>query len=161
MGAKGKAGAKGGLKVKIGLHGKAGGKAKVKAKPTGTCPMAVKFGFQTAAAYERKDRKVCKSLKQTCCTASSLNDFGKNFKTWMKQTSKTIWTLTKMPTVVGVMLGNLSGAKCAGGKKDDKKPVVKKDDKKKDEKDLVKEYFEGGANLVGGNVRGRSRAAAA
>lgn len=26
---------------------------------------------------------------------------------------------------------------------------------------LVKEYFEGGANLVGGNVRGRSRAAAA
>merc|ERR1712157_119406 len=82
-----KAGAKGkaGLKVKIGgkiggklkIGGKAGAKGKVAAKkPTGTCPMAAKMGFETVAAYTRTDRSVCKSIKETCCKAESLKAYG-------------------------------------------------------------------------------------
>merc|ERR1712166_968194 len=148
--AKPKVAVKGGLKIKTGLNIsgglKLGGKANIKVaakpaapKPTGTCPMAVKMGFETTEAYNRTDKSVCKSLKQSCCKAESMKTFGLNFKAWMKQTSKTMWTLCKLPTIAGVVMGNLSAATCPKAKKDDDKKDDKKDEKKDDKKDDKKD----------------------
>ena len=73
----------GGLKISGATNAKTGGKLKicgglkvggatkvtVKAapKPAGTCPMATNLGFDVVSAYNRTDRSICKSLKQTCC----------------------------------------------------------------------------------------------
>merc|ERR1712048_667952 len=83
----------------------------------------------------RKDKSVCSSLKQTCCTEASLKEYATGFKKWLKQTSKTLWTLNRIPTIAGVIMGNLSVQTCGGAaKKDDKKDDKKKDDKKNDTK---------------------------
>ena len=108
------------LKIKIG--GKAHGNLKIKskttkkeaAKPTGTCPMAAKMGFKTTTAYTRNSRKACKSLKTTCCTNESLDAYAKKYKLFLRKSSKTLWTLNKIPTLVGVIMGNLSSSTCPG-----------------------------------------------
>merc|ERR1712048_315020 len=115
------------------------GAAKTEEKPKGTCPMAAKMGFETVEAYNRTDRKVCKSLKQTCCKAESLNNYQKNFKAWVKESSKTLWTLSKLPTIMGNIMGNLKVDKCGGDDKKDAKKDEKKDEKKDDKKDEKKD----------------------
>merc|ERR1711881_278523 len=127
--------AKGGAKLHIKIGGGAAAK-KEEPKPVGTCPMAARFGFKAVAAYNRKDKSVCSSLKQTCCEEASFKEYAQGFKKWLKQTSKTLWTLGKIPTIAGVVMGNLTVSTCGGAaKKDDIKTL---DDKIKRIKKIEK-----------------------
>merc|ERR1719262_714513 len=124
-----------GLKVGGGVKAKAAVKTQAKVY-TGTCPYAAKFGMTQVKAYAHTNKSVCKSLESTCCDAKSMTDYQTGFRKWTKSLSKTMWTLLRIPTMAGVIMGNLKVDKCAAGaapaKKDDKKPATpaKKDDKK-------------------------------
>jgi hypothetical protein len=104
-------------KAKVNVKVKAKKAVKTQAKELeGTCPYASKFGMKQVTAYANKG-EVCKSLKSTCCDASSMRTFATEFKTWRRNLSKTMWTLMRIPAMAGNVMGNLKLDKCADADK--------------------------------------------
>jgi hypothetical protein len=106
-------------KAKVNVKVKADAKKAVKTQAKaleGTCPYASKFGMKQVTAYANKG-DVCKSLKSTCCDASSMRTFATEFKTWRRNLSKTMWTLMRIPAMAGNVMGNLKLDKCADADK--------------------------------------------
>merc|ERR1712166_1625575 len=140
----------------------------------GKCPWAAKLGFIEVPAYKNTSG-VCKSLNGTCCEAKSMMTFKTNFKSWAKSLGKTLWTLLRIPTLSGVIMGNLKSSKCAAAapakktdvkKTDAKKTDAKKaDDKKADAKKpaaaatkrILQALKVGGKAKVGGTVGGKAK----
>merc|ERR1711881_167427 len=94
--------------IKLGASGSTKATVKTQAKVyTGTCPYATKFGMTAVKAYAHTNKSVCKSLESTCCDAKSMTDYQTGFRKWPKSLSKTMWTLLRIPTMAGVIMGNL------------------------------------------------------
>merc|ERR1712166_769433 len=126
----------------------------------GKCPWAAKLGFTEVPAYKNTSG-VCKSLNGTCCEAKSMMTFKTNFKSWAKSLGKTLWTLLRIPTLSGVIMGNLKSSKCAAAAEAKKTDAKKADDKKADAKNpaaaatkrILQALKVGGKAKVGGSVK--------
>lgn len=125
----------------------------------GSCPKASLFGLEDDKVRETSEPPICGGLKTTCCSRKSMESFKDNWNQWVSKTSKDLWAVSRLPTLLGLLLANAGNTdNCSSDKKDKKDESSDKKDDSSDKKDDKKKSAERVLQAVKAKVKADAKA---
>jgi hypothetical protein len=89
---------------------------KSKIVTAGWCPQSTWFGFTGVPTWKADDDlPICGNVKSTCCSDENLEQYQSRFKTWVRQLSAVMWSISKLPNINGILFNGMNDRMKAGG----------------------------------------------